>query len=193
MGMTWQKKDKYYLRTQKLHDKGVITSTFTGDLLLMEGESRDKFEEWLKKTQVRHQDQRRILTSIMHCFPSNFWRSKITNRKESDKCDLCKSLWASQVRFTTETALPVHNLGHIQHTFEVLSELHVMEHHRCWWLIHRERSLLASPKWRFICINSENASVRFGKNWLRNSQRTSTNVWIKRSGTWQEIQNWDSL
>ena len=73
-----------------LHNKEAITSTFTGDWLLTKGESRDKLGEWLKKTQVRHQDQRRMLESIMHYFPSNFWRNKITNNKESDKCDLCK-------------------------------------------------------------------------------------------------------
>jgi hypothetical protein len=55
-----------------LHKKGGITSSFTGDWLLTEGESRDKLGEWLKKTQVRYQDQRRILQSIIHCFPSNF-------------------------------------------------------------------------------------------------------------------------
>ena len=38
------------------HNKGAITSTFTGDCLLTEGESRDKLGEWLKKMQVRHQD-----------------------------------------------------------------------------------------------------------------------------------------
>ena len=56
-----------------LHNKGAVTSTFTGDWLLTEGESRDKLGEWLKDTQVRHQDQRRMLKSIMQCFPSNFW------------------------------------------------------------------------------------------------------------------------
>jgi hypothetical protein len=96
-----------------LHNKGAITSTFTGDWLLTEGENRDKLGEWLKKSQVRHQDQRRMLESIMHCFPSNFWPNKITNSMESDKCDLCKALWVSQERFTTETALPVQTLGHI--------------------------------------------------------------------------------
>jgi hypothetical protein len=59
-----------------------MTSTFTGDWLLTEGKSGDKLGEWLKKTQVRPQDQRRMLESIMLCFPSNFWRSKITNNKE---------------------------------------------------------------------------------------------------------------
>ena len=54
-----------------LHNKGAITSTFTGDWLLTKGESRDKLGEWLKKTQVRHQDQRKMLESIMHGFPSN--------------------------------------------------------------------------------------------------------------------------
>ncbi len=48
----------------------------TGDWFLTEGESRDKLGEWLKKSQVRYQDQRRMLKSIMHCFPSNFWRNK---------------------------------------------------------------------------------------------------------------------
>ena len=31
-----------------LHNRGVITSTFTGDCLLTEGEIRDKLGEWLK-------------------------------------------------------------------------------------------------------------------------------------------------
>ena len=35
-----------------LHTRGVITSTFTGDWLPTEGESRDKLGEWLKETQV---------------------------------------------------------------------------------------------------------------------------------------------
>jgi hypothetical protein len=138
-----------------LHKKGAITSTFTGDWLLTEGESRDKLGEWLKKTQVRYQDQRRMLKSIMHCFPSNSWRSKITNGKESDKCDLCKALWISQGRFTTESALPVQTLGHIQHTCEALSEIHTMAHHRCWRLIHGELSRLGLPTWHFICIHNE--------------------------------------
>ena len=82
-------------------------------------------------------------------------RSKITNRKESNKCDLCKALWVSQGRFTKETALPVQTLGHIQHTCETLSQLHTMTNHRSWLLIHVELSHLASPMCRFICINSE--------------------------------------
>ena len=32
-----------------LHNKGSITSTFTDDWLLTEGENRDKLGEWLKK------------------------------------------------------------------------------------------------------------------------------------------------
>ena len=91
----------------------------------------------------------------MHCFPSNFWRNKITNSKESDKCDLCKALWVSQGRFTTERALPIQTLGHIQHTCEALSELHTMTHDRSWRLTHRDLSRLASSKWCFICINNE--------------------------------------
>ena len=115
-----------------------------------------------------------MLKSIMHCFPSNFWRNKVTNGKESDKCDLCKALWISQGRFTTESALPIQTLGHIQHTCETLSEIHTMAHHRCWslihgelseihtmthhrcWcLIHGELSRLTSSVWHFICISNE--------------------------------------
>jgi hypothetical protein len=114
-----------------LHNKGTITSTFTGDWFLTEGQNRDKLGECLKTTQVRHQDQRRMLESIMHCFPSNFWRNKITDSKQSDKCDPCKALWKSHGRFSTENVLPIQTLGHIQHTCDTLSELHTMTHHRC--------------------------------------------------------------
>ncbi len=50
-----------------LHNKRPITSTFARDWFLTQGENRDKLGECQKKTQVRHQDQRRILESIMHC------------------------------------------------------------------------------------------------------------------------------
>ncbi len=132
MGMSHIQKERphhgrrYFRATQN----GCHHLNLYGDWLLTEGESRDNLGEWLKKTQVRYQDQRRILKSIMHCFPSNFWRSKITNGKESDKCDLCKSVWMSQGRFTTESALPVQTLVHIQHTFKVLSEIHTMVRER---------------------------------------------------------------
>jgi hypothetical protein len=61
----------------------------------------------------------------------------------------------SQGRFTTESALPVQTLGHIQHTCEALSEIHTMAHHRCWSLTHGEFSRLASSDWRCICIDNE--------------------------------------
>ena len=154
---------------------------------MTEGESRDKLGEWLKKTQVRHQDQRRMLESIMHCFPSNFWRNKITNSKESDKYDLCKELWKSQGRFTTEEDLPIQTLGHIHHTCAVLSELHTMTHHDgdSYTEISHVRHLLSGASYVSIV---KNASVWCGKNLLSNFQWFSINVQNKHSGMWQEIQ-----
>ena len=68
-----------------LHQKGAISATFTSDWCLRKGECRDKLGEWLKKTTVRSQDQRRMLQAITHRFPSNYWRNKTTKVKESDK------------------------------------------------------------------------------------------------------------
>jgi hypothetical protein len=44
-----------------LHQKGPITSTFTVDWFLREGEGRELLGEWMKLTSVRSQDQRRML------------------------------------------------------------------------------------------------------------------------------------
>jgi hypothetical protein len=76
--------------------------------------------EWMKMTSVRSQDQRRMMETNSHTFPTNDWICKITKRKESDKFDLCKTLQWSEGRFTTEEDLPKQDLGHIQHTCEVL-------------------------------------------------------------------------
>jgi hypothetical protein len=111
--------------------------------------------EWLKKTTVRSQDQRRMLQANTHSFPSNCWRRKIKKAKESNKCDLCKGLWIGEERFTTEDGLPILTLGHIQNECETLSEIHTFAHHRCWRIIHTELVRFASSKWRFICINGE--------------------------------------
>ena len=111
--------------------------------------------EWLKKTTVRSQDQRRMLQENTHSFPSNCWRHKITKAKESNNCDLCKALWIAEGRFTTEDDLPSQTLRHIQHTCETLSEIHTLAHHRCWRIIHTELIRLASAKWCFICISGE--------------------------------------
>jgi hypothetical protein len=114
----------------RLHRSGAISATFTLDWYLRKGESRDKMGECLKKTTVRSQDQWRMLQANTHSFPSNYWLNKITKAKESNKCDLCKTLWISEGRFNTDDDLPIQTLGHIQHQCETLSEIHTLVHHR---------------------------------------------------------------
>jgi hypothetical protein len=70
------------------NQKGAISATFTSDWYLHKEENRDKLGEWIKKTTVRSQDQWRMLQTITHRFPSNYWRHKITKVKESNRCDL---------------------------------------------------------------------------------------------------------
>ncbi len=96
-----------------------------------------------------------MLESITHNFPSNTWIHRITKGKESNKCDLFKTLWIRENRFTSETDLPVQDVGHIQHTCETLSEAHTVAHHRCWRLFHGDLVRLASAEWRFMCISGE--------------------------------------
>ena len=43
------------------HQRGPITSTFTTDWFLWEGQDRELLGEWMKKTAVKSQDQRRML------------------------------------------------------------------------------------------------------------------------------------
>ena len=112
--------------------KGPITSTYTADWFLREGEGRELLGEWMKMTSVRSQDQRRMLQTNSYTFPAtNTWIHKITKRKESDRCDLCKTLRITEDRFTTEKDLPEQDLGHIQHTCETLSTAHIDFHHQC--------------------------------------------------------------
>jgi len=134
-----------FCRTKKERSQRLSRATGT---YLRKGDSRDKLDGWLKKTTVRSMDQRRMLQAITHSFPSNYWRNKITNGKESNKCDLCEALLMAEGRFTTKEALPVQDLGHIQQICEALSEIRTMTHQRCWRLIHGELSCLASTKWR---------------------------------------------
>ncbi len=82
-------------------------------------------------------------------------RHKITKGKESNRCDLCRTLWITEGRFNTEDDLPIQTLGHIQHQCETLSEIHTLTNHRCWCIIHTELGRLRSSKWWFICINGQ--------------------------------------
>ena len=111
--------------------------------------------EWMKLTSVRSPDQRRMLQANSHTFPSNVWIHRITRKKESDRCDLCKDLWIAEDRFKTEKDLPEQTLGHIQHTCETLSADHIDGHHQCWRLIHGEVARLAAPEWKFLYISGE--------------------------------------
>jgi hypothetical protein len=55
------------------------------------GRDRDeRLGEWMKMTSIRSQDQRRMLRTNSHTFPTNVWIHKITKGKESDRCDLCR-------------------------------------------------------------------------------------------------------
>jgi hypothetical protein len=137
------------------HQKGPITSTFTADWFLREGQGRELLGEWMKMTSVRSQDQRRMLQANSHTFPTNSWRHKITKGRESDRCDLCRTLWIAEGRFRTEEELPEQTLGHIQHTCEALSAAHIVAHHQCWRLIHGELARLAAPEWKFLCVSGE--------------------------------------
>jgi hypothetical protein len=97
------------------HQKYPITSTFTTDWFLREGQGREPLGEWMKKTTVRSQDQRRMIQANSHTFPTNAWIHRITKDRESDRCDQCRTLWISEDRFRTEKELPEQTLGHIQH------------------------------------------------------------------------------
>jgi hypothetical protein len=115
--------------------------------------------EWMKVTSVRSQDQRRMLQANSHTFPSKAWIHRITKKKESDRCDLCKVLWIVEDRFKTERDFPEQTLGHTQHTCEALSanspRLNIDAHHQCWRLIHGELARLAAPEWKFLCVSGE--------------------------------------
>ncbi len=137
------------------HLKGPITSTFTEDWFLREGQGRELLGEWMKKTATRSQDQRRMLQANSHTFPTNSWIHRITNKKDSDRCDLCRALWIAEGRFKTEEDLPVQTLGHIQHTCEALSAAHIDAHHQCWRMIHGDLARLAAPEWKFLCVSDE--------------------------------------
>ncbi len=52
------------------HMKGTITLTYTSDWFLREWDGREILGEWMKKTSVRSQDQRRMIKSTSHSFPS---------------------------------------------------------------------------------------------------------------------------
>jgi hypothetical protein len=67
------------------HQKGPITSTFTTDWFLREGQEREVLGEWMKMTSVRSQDQKRMLQANSHAFPTNSWIHKITKARESDR------------------------------------------------------------------------------------------------------------
>jgi hypothetical protein len=73
------------------HQKGPITSTFTADWFLREGQARELLGEWMNLTSVRSEDQRSMLRANSYTFPTNAWIHKITKGKESDRCDLCSS------------------------------------------------------------------------------------------------------
>jgi hypothetical protein len=95
-----------------------------------------------------------MLQTNSHTFPTNTWIHKITKRKESGRYDLC-ILWIVDDRFTTEKDLPEQNLGHIQHTGEVLSTPHIDAHHQRWRLIHGELDRLVVPPWKFLDMSGE--------------------------------------
>ena len=51
------------------HQRGPITSTFTADWFLREGQGRELLGEWMKKNAIKSQDQRRMLKANSQTFP----------------------------------------------------------------------------------------------------------------------------
>ncbi len=140
---------------------------------------------------IRSQDQRRILQTNSHTFPTNVWIHKIKKKKDPRRSDLCKTLSIEEHRFKTEKDLPEQNLGHIQHTCEALSTAHIDAHHQWWRLIHGELTQLATPEWKFLCISERNVSRHYGMTYHPKSRTYST--WTSRRmpyGTLQGLVRW---
>jgi hypothetical protein len=112
------------------HQKGPITSTFTADWFLQEGQGRELLGERMKKTAVRSQDQRRMLQANSHTFPTNAWIHRITQMRIRQMRPM-QNLWIVEDRFRTEKELPEQTMGHIQHTCKALSAPHIDAHHQC--------------------------------------------------------------
>ncbi len=112
---------------------------------------------WQRKS-VRDQ-QTRFISTVRPDLSQSTHRIKeedtITKDRESDRCDLCRTLWIAEGRFRTEKELPEQTMGHIQHTCEALSAPHSDAHHQCWWLIHGELARLETPEWKFLCVSNE--------------------------------------
>ncbi len=132
------------------HQKGPITSTFTADWFLREGQGRELLGEWMKLTSVRSQDQRRMIRVNSHTFPTNVWIHKIMKGKESDRCDLCRSLWITEVRFRTEKELhSVKNLG----TYPTHLRSLINSTHRC------SPPMLATDSWEISTASGSRMEV----------------------------------
>ncbi len=87
------KKDRIYWKT-KIHDGTDQSRQRTPQIGSSgKGEGRELLGEWMKLTSVRSQDQRRMLQATSHNFQTNDWIHRITKGKESDKYDLCETLW----------------------------------------------------------------------------------------------------
>jgi hypothetical protein len=68
-----------------------------------------------------------MLQTNSHTFPTNSWIYKIPKGKESDRYDLCKDLWITEDRLTTEKDLPE----------------------------QKELARLTDPTWKFLYISGE--------------------------------------
>ncbi len=69
MGMPYFKKEgqnEYWRILLAAPKRDNFSNPFTSDWYLRKGESRDKMGEWMKKTTVRSQDQRRMLQTNTH-------------------------------------------------------------------------------------------------------------------------------
>ena len=70
------------------HQRGPITSTFTADWFLREGQGRELLGAWMKKTAVKSQDQRRMF-NILRRTPTRSRRTRgyIRSRKAENPID----------------------------------------------------------------------------------------------------------
>jgi hypothetical protein len=70
------------------HQRGPITSTFTADWFLREGQGRELLGEWMKKTAVKSQDQRRMSYGYRRTLTrSRRTRGSIRSRKVENPID----------------------------------------------------------------------------------------------------------
>jgi len=124
---------------------------------------RQAIGKYLKSSNTKTEDKRRLIQIITNSVPVNAFTSKF--KHTSNKCDICRHIRTAQGESVAEESLPIQTVGHISGYCPGQQDSITTAHHATWKTLQGGIAETDPKGWNFPSLQDE---LTIGQLWADN-------------------------